>query len=212
MTGHLRPPAPRPGPELRVLGRPPVERADAARNRQAILDAARHLVATEGAFSVEEVARAAGVGVGTIYRRFGDRAALAYSVVGLFELDFQKRFIYGPPPLGPGAPPAQRIRAFLRALVDNITAQEALLVSAEVGSATTRYETGAYSAHRIHLAYLIGLLKPHANAAYLADALLAPFSATLVTYQRTHLGLSAADIKSGLDDLLELLGCEIQPG
>jgi AcrR family transcriptional regulator len=204
-------PAPRHDFELPVLDQFPVERADAARNRKVILDAARRLVAVGDSFSVEEVAHAAGVGVGTIYRRFGDRAGLAYAVVGLFEFEFQKQFIYGPPPLGPGAPPAERIRAFLQAMVDKVEAQRGLLVSAEISSATARYETGAYSAHRVHLAFLIGLLRPHADAGYLADALLAPFSATLIAYQRTHRGLSATEIKSGVNDLLELLGFEIQP-
>ena len=54
----------------------PRERADAARNRARILAAAEELVAEQGieAVSMEDVARAACVGTGTLYRRFGDRA------------------------------------------------------------------------------------------------------------------------------------------
>lgn len=199
------PPRARPGSELPLLEQLVVERADAARNRQAILESARRLVATEGVFSIEDVARAAGVGVGTIYRRFGDRAGLAYAVVGLFELDLQKRFLYGPPPLGPGAPPAERLRTFLHELVDRVETQRELLVAAETGSPTVRYETGAYTFRRAHLVYLIGLLRPAASAGYLADALLAAVSATLITYQRTRRGYSVADVKSGIDDLLALI-------
>ncbi|NJP90697.1 TetR/AcrR family transcriptional regulator [Nonomuraea sp. FMUSA5-5] len=52
-------------------------RADARRNRDQILAAARRIYLAEG-FTVpmEEIARAAGVGVGTLYRRFPDRDAL----------------------------------------------------------------------------------------------------------------------------------------
>ncbi|WP_261561367.1 TetR/AcrR family transcriptional regulator [Frankia tisae] len=207
MAEQVGPPRPRPGTELPLLGDLVVERADAARNRAAILEAARCLVATEGVFSVEDVARAAGVGVGTIYRRFGDRAGLVYAVVGLFELELQKRFVYGPPPLGPGAPPAERLRAFLHARVDAVETQRALLVSAETSSPTVRYETGAYTFHRVHLVYLIGQIKPRANAAYVADALLAAVAATLITYQRTYRGYSVAGIKAGIDDLLDLVLC-----
>ena len=52
-------------------------RADAERNRQRILDAAADLFAERGLqVSLDEVAERAGVGVGTVYRRFPDREAL----------------------------------------------------------------------------------------------------------------------------------------
>jgi AcrR family transcriptional regulator len=52
-------------------------RADAERNRQRILDAAAQLFAERGLqVSLDEVAERAGVGVGTVYRRFPDRDAL----------------------------------------------------------------------------------------------------------------------------------------
>src|SRR6185312_10778811 len=52
----------------------PIERADAARNRRKVLAAAEGLFATRGvaAVSMDDVAAAAGVGKGTLYRRFGD--------------------------------------------------------------------------------------------------------------------------------------------
>jgi AcrR family transcriptional regulator len=52
-------------------------RADAERNRLRILDAAAELFAERGLqVSLDEVAERAGVGVGTVYRRFADREAL----------------------------------------------------------------------------------------------------------------------------------------
>ena len=52
-------------------------RADAERNRRRILDAAAELFAERGLHvSLDEVAERAGVGVGTVYRRFADREAL----------------------------------------------------------------------------------------------------------------------------------------
>ncbi|MGH3358247.1 MAG: TetR/AcrR family transcriptional regulator [Nocardioidaceae bacterium] len=63
----------RPGPRLR---------ADARRNYAAILEAARDLFVERGAGApLEEVARRAGVGIGTLYRRFPDRDALLREVV-----------------------------------------------------------------------------------------------------------------------------------
>lgn len=63
-------------------------RSDAARNRQRIVEAARQLIADEGLdVGYDEIARAAGVGVGTVYRRFPTRDAL-YSE--LFEDRLQR--------------------------------------------------------------------------------------------------------------------------
>ena len=57
-------------------------RADARRNRELVLAAARDLLATDGvAVSFDAIARAAGVGVGTVYRHFPDRQALFAAVV-----------------------------------------------------------------------------------------------------------------------------------
>jgi len=58
-------------------------RADAERNRRRLLDAARELFAAKGlGVGLDEIARHAGVGVGTAYRRFRDKDAL---VRELFE-------------------------------------------------------------------------------------------------------------------------------
>ena len=54
---------------------------------------------------MEDVAHAACVGTGTLYRRFGDRAGLALALLDEQEREFQNALITGPPPLGPGAPP-----------------------------------------------------------------------------------------------------------
>lgn len=56
-------------------------RADALRNRTALLDAAREILGEGGgAFSLEAVARRAGVGIGTLYRHFPTREQLVAAV------------------------------------------------------------------------------------------------------------------------------------
>lgn len=57
-------------------------RADARRNLEQLLAAARDLIADKGAgVALDEVAQRAGVGIGTLYRRFPDRTALLRGVV-----------------------------------------------------------------------------------------------------------------------------------
>ena len=93
---------------------PERERADARRNRERILCAAARLVDERGidCVSMDDVAAAAGVGKGTLYRRFGDRWTLLRALIDEPERDFQDELIRGEPPLGPGGPPMERLRAF----------------------------------------------------------------------------------------------------
>jgi AcrR family transcriptional regulator len=189
--------------DLPVVGSPPAERADAALNRRRILRAAARLIEARGpeAVSMDEVAREAGVGVGTVYRRFGDRARLVYAVVDDRERDFQAAFLHGPPPLGPGASPPERLRAFLHALADRTEAQAGLLVMAESGPPDARFRDGSYALYHMHLAMLVERIRPGADAAYLADALLAPLAANLFLYQRRTRGMPVDRVKAGLDAL-----------
>src|SRR2546423_15231400 len=96
--------------ELPLIEPDAFERADAARNRERILSAARRLFDERGAgcVSMDQVAEAAGVGKGTLFRRFGSRAALAAAVLSERERGFPEAVIRGEPPLGPRAPPRER--------------------------------------------------------------------------------------------------------
>src|ERR1700730_1616343 len=98
-------PEPLRGSELPVLGTEPHERADAARNRRRILAAAGRLFAERSVdcVSMDEIADAARVGKGTLFRRFGDRASLMWAVLDEGERAFQEAFIRGAEPRGAGA-------------------------------------------------------------------------------------------------------------
>src|SRR4030088_1516915 len=89
----------------------PRERADAAVNRVRILQAARGVLAERGAegTSIDAVACEAGVGKGTVFRRFGDRSGLFQALSDEHLREFQDAFLFGPPPLGPGAPAEERL-------------------------------------------------------------------------------------------------------
>ncbi|WP_252934181.1 TetR/AcrR family transcriptional regulator, partial [Streptomyces sp. EL5] len=94
-TPHVpTPQEPVPPQELLQLGTDadePCLRADAARNRARLLEAAALLVAERGAdgITMEEVAAAARVGKGTVFRRFGDRTGLLTALLDHSEKKFQ---------------------------------------------------------------------------------------------------------------------------
>src|SRR5438045_5716010 len=129
----------------------PEERADAARNRRAVLEAFERLCARDGIenVSMDAVAAEAGVGKGTIYRRFGDRSGLALALLGEDERELQDAVLRGRPPLGPGAPAEERAIAFVRTLGRLIERRLDVLVSAGGW-----FGTNAYGAWRGHLALL----------------------------------------------------------
>lgn len=186
---------------LPIAGSGPVERADAARNRQKIVRAAAKLVAAKGieGLALDDVAVEAGVGVGTVYRRFPDKGALAQALLDENEREFQEAFISGPPPLGPGAPAPQRLEAFLTKYVDRLETHGELLMVAETETPMARFVTGAYRLHHSHLVALISEIEPDVDAHFLADALLAPLAAAQYVYQRRS--MTPEQIKRGLVDL-----------
>ena len=170
--------------ELPVVGVPRRERADAARNRQKVLNAAGRLFGEHGVANVtmEQVARAAGVGKGTVFHRFGDRAGLALALLDDRERELQEAILRGDPALGPGAPPRERLTAFLDALLDFTVEHAELLIAADSGRPGGRYLTGAYASWHRHVALLLAELRPGSDAAVLAHVVLAPLAADLVRH------------------------------
>jgi len=99
------------------LGAPRAERADAVRNRRHLLATAREMLERQGAdtLTMDALAEQAGLGKGTVFRRFGTRAGIFQALLDDDERAFQEQVLAGPPPLGPGAPPIDRLIAYGRA-------------------------------------------------------------------------------------------------
>ncbi|MFE3068891.1 TetR/AcrR family transcriptional regulator [Streptomyces sp. NPDC059247] len=193
-------------PLLPAPGAPAPERADAARNRRRILDATARIVAEEGpaAVTMNQVAHASGIGVGTVYRRFGDVTQLLWALLDDRERRFQEAYMSGPPPLGPGAPADERLDAFLDALVDRIGEQREILLAAHSASPRARHHSGAYQVMHTHVSLLVARLRPGADSALLADLLLAPFAPDVMHHLAVERELSADRLKAGVRELLRL--------
>lgn len=183
------------------------ERADAARNRRRVLDAAARLFAEHGvdAVSLDAVAAEAGVGKGTVFRRFGDKSGLAAALLDERESELQRAILEGPPPLGPGAPPAERAGAFTRAYLEYVLATPELVRMSETASPGARYRLGAFGFWHTHLRVLLAEAgHPAATATVLAHALLAPLAAEHLLAQ-LDAGVSRAELCAGLARHAELV-------
>jgi AcrR family transcriptional regulator len=115
-------------------------RADALRNRERILEVAKEAFARDGASaSLDDIARQAGVGPGTLYRHFPTRDDLIEAVYrnGVERLASAAR------EFSENLPPIDALRAWMLLLVDFIAAKR-IIASAlsSVGNPTKLYESG----------------------------------------------------------------------
>jgi AcrR family transcriptional regulator len=178
------------------------ERADAAANRARILEAAVRVLAKRGAegTSLDAVADEAGVGKGTIFRRFGDRSGLFQALMDEHLRAFQDAFMFGPPPLGPGVPAAERLVAFLDALLDLHEDQMEVSLALEKDRWGPPIE--GYLALSVHVESLIREIAPELDAAVTAQLLLNALNVNLLRYLRRDAGVSMATIKSSIRPLI----------
>ncbi|MHA7218057.1 TetR/AcrR family transcriptional regulator [Arthrobacter sp. MDT1-48-3] len=172
------------------------ERTDAARNRRLLLDAAAEIVASCGPdkLTTDAVARRAGVGKGTVFRRFGNRAGLMHALADHAGRSFQQAFMAGPPPLGPGALPLDRLVAFGEASIERMRYDGQILRAAEQqGGADLEHPTQQLV--RLHLSMLlrqIGAPDPELGSYQLAAFL----NAGLLLHLQESRGMSTARLQA----------------
>lgn len=204
---------------------PTRERADAARNRRKVLTAAQSLFAERGvaAVTMDDVAATAGVGKGTLYRRFGDKGGLAAALLDERERDLQSRMLSGPPPLGPDpaspgragtgpnerTPPAERLAAFTRAYLEMLDETLELVLLSETSTPGARHRTGAHAFWATHCRLLLQAAGAP-DAAVRADVLLAALAADQVRHWHDR-GLATDDLAACLTRLARTLAAPGSP-
>jgi AcrR family transcriptional regulator len=194
--------------ELPVTDATPTERGDAARNRALLLDAARRLIDEHGtdAVTMDAVATAAGVGKGTLFRRFGSRAGLMLVLLDEDEKELQQSFMFGPPPLGPGAPPLQRLLAYGRSRLQFVWNHRDLLSDA-ARDPQQRYNAAAAVQHT-HVRMLLATAHSSGDLDAQTTALLALLDPDYVSHQHDVLGHSLTVQGDAWESLArKLCGC-----
>ncbi|KPC82075.1 MULTISPECIES: TetR/AcrR family transcriptional regulator [Streptomyces] len=206
-------PPPPPGPAalgemradltLAAAGEPEQLRADAARNRALLLDAASRLLAHCGAanLTMESVAAAAGVGKGTVFRRFKDRTGLLIALLDHRESLLQAAFLSGPPPMGPGAPAAERLHAFGPAVMRHELDHHELILASRTDPLRA-YAAPAYRLRLSHVAMLLREAHAEGERELVAHSLLGSVDATLVHHLTCERGMRIERLEQGWHDLV----------
>ena len=184
------------------LGAPRVERADAVRNRLHLLAAAREMLAEQGAdrLTMDGLAERAGLGKGTVFRRFRTRAGIFQALLEDAERGFQEQVMSGPPPLGPGAAPLDRLIAYGRARVHFLMEHREIARAALDGSQAV--PAGAETPlSRMHIRMLLGQIPlGAADLDMLAVQLTAALDGPLLLY------VSTTDLTEAADQIEERVG------
>ncbi|MFC8677959.1 MULTISPECIES: TetR/AcrR family transcriptional regulator [Streptomyces] len=160
-------------------------RKDAIRNREAVLAAADALFTRrEGPEDVTmaDVAAAAGVGKGTLFRAFGDRAGLLRALYEARLEPIRQAVETGPPPLGPATPPRDRVPALLDALLCFKLDNRRLALALEEGGSSSPYQAEHYERWHSLLRAVLEQIPGLTDSDFTAHALLAATRADLVEH------------------------------
>ncbi|GJM40372.1 MAG: hypothetical protein DHS20C20_06540 [Ardenticatenaceae bacterium] len=191
------------------------ERRDAAANRARILQTAEKLFGEQGVANVNmaDIAQAAKVGKGTLYRRFTNKAELCLALMDSQMVDFQNGMIARMQQMSAqNMPKMEQLDQFIDALIYFTDAHAPLLCEVQRAGLLQEQESdGLELPHFWQYMTVSGLLKTavangelprNLDIEYLADALLAPLKADLFYYQREVRGFTLERISAGLRMML----------
>jgi AcrR family transcriptional regulator len=194
------------------------ERSDAAANRALILETAEKLFASRGVaeVSMADIAEAAAVGKGTLYRRFANKGELCLALMDSQMREFQDNILARLRQMTlNGAPRLSQLTSFLEALVYFSDAHLPLLCEVQRSGSLKDVDESSldrplYWQHLTVNALLgaavdNGEVAPEADVDYLTEALLAPLTADAFRFQRQVRGFSLERISTGLCQLADAL-------
>jgi len=198
-------------PLMLVNAEPKRERRDAVENRARILETAVSLFAEQGVsqVSMADIAKAAGVGKGTLYRRFANKAELCLALMDTQMRDFQNdTFLRMQQSATDSVPPLEQLTQFIDSLVHFTETHSPLLCEVQrEGMLEGISDELVQLPHFWQHMTICGLLKtavfnkqlsPTIDIDYTADALLSTLKADIFRFQRTGRGFSVERISAGL--------------
>lgn len=164
-------------------------RKDAVRNRAAVLAAADSLFTrcqSAESVTMADIAAAAGVGKATLFRAFGDRTGLIQALYAARLEPIRNAVEEGPPPLGPAAPPLERVPALLDALLCFKLDNRHLALALEETGSDSPYQAEHYERWHSTLQVVLERIPGLTDSGFTAHALLAATRADLVEHLVGH--------------------------
>jgi len=190
------------------------ERRDAAENRQRVLAAAKALFAEHGVANVHmaQIAEAAGVGKGTLYRRFANKADLCQALMHDQLSQHQEAILARLHGMAEGKVAyLERLQSFLEEVVDFTEQHVPLLCEVQRGGQIGGLEGDAPFFEWQHMtvtgllnaAVRAGELRADTDVAIRVDLLLAPLTASYFRYLRRRYSLE--EIRRAVRENVETL-------
>jgi AcrR family transcriptional regulator len=189
-----------------IMPDPRPSRSDAVKNRELLLETARQLFATQGVepVSMSAIAEAAGVGKGTLYRHFENKAELCQALLDEDQRNLQERTLsqlrsaYDDP--------AGNLRWFLLEVLAFVERNAALLCPG--GGQVSMAVTLGHPAHRWWRQTIRGLLQqinPTMNLEYATDVLYVMLDVHVIHFQSQTLGYDSGYIADSLTEAMNRL-------
>ncbi|MFF6914365.1 TetR family transcriptional regulator [Streptomyces sp. NPDC012466] len=187
-------------------------RVDAARNHARLLNAAARIARERGLkhLTMEAVATAAGVGKGTVFRRFGDRAGLLQALLQRSEETFQAAHLSGLKPEDGRDQAIEQLHAFGVAAIRRYAKEMELHIAAEA-SPHQRYQRAPRRLYHERISVLLSLAAPEADAELLSHALLGYLEPALLWHLSDQCKVPLQGLENGWLELVSRLTQESQP-
>lgn len=178
------------------------KRSDAVKNRQLLLDTARHLFDVDGveAVSMSAIAQEAHVGKGTLYRHFSDKGELLHALLDEDMRQLQDQTLER---ISEGHDPFDNLNWFIEQAVMFVIKNSDSLCEASNNAAIPMLQ---HPAHLWWRQTIIGLLTQSGasgDVSYLTDVIYVMLDVTTIRFQRRALGYDRDRILAGFHDLLE---------
>lgn len=189
------------------------ERADAAANRALILETAERLFAEHGvaAVNMADIAEEAGVGKGTLYRRFANKAELCMALLDTQLQEFQETMLARMrAQTAEGVSYREQLDQFIDSLVYFTEIHAPLLCEVQRSDLAAEGPNLNRPHYWLHMT-IRGLLQKavqarelptHLDVDYLAEAILSPLRTEVFAFQRVTRGFSLERISAGLRSLV----------
>ncbi len=187
-----------------ILISPRPIRADAVKNRRLLLDTARRLFDERGVEVVcmSDIAEAAGVGKGTLYRHFANKGELCHALLDDDQRDLQEHTLER---LRTFHEPLQNLRWFLPEVLAFVERNSPLLRAGMIDADGIILDQPAHRWWRQTIRGLLQAMHVQGDIDYFSDVLYTMLDVNVFYYQRHALGYSFERIINGLLDTLDRL-------